>query len=139
MAFDANSLYPPALTLEKSKTLESELSFAYTKKMNDEVVKSNNRKSVRIIIYKKVTATSGSREKKTIIPREEKSCTSKEVKTLRNGTINNTLTLVDIQEAARIGRKKLMSLIEFYLKKSENHTLRKFSVFFDTKLSKPGK
>ena len=110
MAFDAtSSLYPSAMYDENSIYPKIETGFAFTKDMNDELVKEFNNQTFNKSAILKIKYYNPPDIILQHIPVKEE-VNKIEVNRLRNGYITDTLTSVDIQEIVKIGGK----VIEIY-------------------------
>ena len=109
--FDAVNLYPSTMSDPESIIPKIETGYAYTKDMNDELVKKfNYQTSTQISTISKVKFY---KPKNLIVQHlPDKVCEKKmEINRMRNGYIIQTLTSVDIQEIVKIG-VKLIKIFE---------------------------
>ena len=108
--FDAVSLYPSAMWDEKSIYPRIETGYAYTRDMNDELVKKfNNQTFTQGSAILKIKYYNPKDLVVQHIPIKEKD-KKIEINRMRNGYIIDTLTSVDIQEIVKIGSR----IIEIY-------------------------
>ena len=108
--FDAVSLHPSAMWDEKSIYPRIETGYAFTKKLDDELVeKFNNQTFTQGSAVLKIKYYNPKNLIVQHIPIKEKE-KKIEINRMRNGYIIDTLTSVDIEEIAKIGGK----VIEIY-------------------------
>ena len=108
--FGAVSLYSSAQSDKKSINPRIETGYAYTPDMNDELVNKFNRQTFTqgsaVLKIKNYKPENLIVQHIPVKEREKKN----EINRLRNGSIEDTLTSVDIQEIVKIGGK----VVEIY-------------------------
>ena len=109
--FDAVSLYPSTMWDEKSIYPRIETGYAYTRDMNDELVKKfNNQTFTKGSAVLKVKYYNPKNLIDQHLPIKER-VSKMEINRMRNGYIKETLTSVDIRENVKIGGK-VIEIIE---------------------------